>query len=212
MQLPALYAIANLESLSDPEGYVKGLLGAGVSILQLRTKTEEKDTLLRLGEFCLNEIQRGSLDCRLIINDFIDVCQALGADGVHLGQDDCSPKAARESLGPDAIIGFSTHTIEQATQAPTQELNYLAFGPVFDSPTKSGHALIAGTDELAKIVAQSTLPVVAIGGITKDTIAEVFASGASSAAVISDLLNTQDKAELIRAYEAYRKKEQLRRA
>ena len=110
-----------------------------------------------------------------------------GADGVHLGQGDSSPAQARAALGPNAIIGFSTHTLAQVEAAPLSSLSYLAFGPVFASPTKSGHAEVNGLDELDRISKSIKMPLVAIGGISPENAEDVFRSGASSVAVISAL-------------------------
>jgi thiamine-phosphate pyrophosphorylase len=124
-----------------------------------------------------------------------------GAAGVHLGQDDLSPAAARQLLGPRAIVGYSTHTIDQVDKAMLEPASYIAIGPVFGTTTKEtgydavGLALVYAASARAK-----GLPVVAIGGITLQRAPSVIAAGASAVAVISDLLITNDPQGRVRAY------------
>jgi thiamine-phosphate pyrophosphorylase len=123
---------------------------------------------------------------KIIINDQADLALILGADGVHLGQDDIPPELARQLLGPDSIIGYSTHSIEQAKRATMLPISYLAIGPVFSTSTKSDTAAevgLAGVRAVKEIAGK--LPVVAIGGISEARIPEVLAAGADSVAVIS---------------------------
>lgn len=129
------------------------------------------------------------LGARLIVNDRVDIALAAGADGVHLGQDDLPPEEARGLLGPNAIIGISTHNIEQALDAAKKPVNYIAVGPIFPSQTKSDIEEPIGFDgirELKKLT--GSIPLVAIGGINADSVASVIKAGASSAAVISAIL------------------------
>ena len=126
----------------------------------------------------------------LIINDRVDVALAVGAHGVHLGQDDMPPDAARELLGPDAIIGYSTHNINQALAATKLSIDYLAIGPIFNTTTKADTAPVLGLDGLRAVrQAIGAFPLVAIGGITRGNAREVIAAGADSVAVISALLS-----------------------
>src|SRR6185369_5917689 len=127
---------------------------------------------------------------QLIINDRVDVALAVGAHGVHLGQDDMPPEAARQLLGPDAIIGYSTHNIEQAIAATKLPIDYLAIGPIFATTTKTDTAPVLGLEGL-RVVRQmiGSFPLVAIGGITHANAREVIEAGADSIAVISALLS-----------------------
>jgi len=128
---------------------------------------------------------------RLIVNDRVDVARLAGAAGVHLGQDDLPASAARGLLPDKAVIGLSTHSAAQVRQARQQPIDYLAIGPVFSTQTKrppDPEVGLAGVREAAGLAAVYQLPVVAIGGITLETAPAVIEAGATSVAVISDLL------------------------
>ncbi len=129
------------------------------------------------------------LGSRLIVNDRADIALAAGADGVHLGQDDLPPEEARRILGPNAIIGISTHNIDQAIAAAKMPVDYIAVGPIFPTQTKSDTEKLIGLDgirEIKKLI--GSIPLVAIGGINADSFASVIKAGASSAALISAIL------------------------
>ena len=130
----------------------------------------------------------------LIINDRVDVALALGADGIHLGQTDLPVRAARRLLGPSAIIGYSTHNLEQVKAALDLPLDYLAFGPIFETRSKLNPDPVAGLEGLraAKALA-GELPLVAIGGIAPSNVADALAAGADSLAIISALLKEPEK-------------------
>ena len=125
---------------------------------------------------------------KIIINDRVDIALALQADGVHLGQDDLPPEAARRVLGPDAIIGFSTHDPEQARLATQMPVDYIAVGPIFATTTKRAPDPSVGLNGL-RIVRQAvgTVPLVAIGGITLENSQEVLDAGADAIAVVRNL-------------------------
>jgi thiamine-phosphate pyrophosphorylase len=130
------------------------------------------------------------------VNDRIDLAMVLEADGVHLGQDDLPPAEARRLLGPDAIIGYSTHTVEQARKAMELPIDYLAFGPVFPTSTKERPDAVVGTEVLSEIAKLAgKLPLVAIGGINESNLERTLSSGATSAAIISGLLSDPDRIE-----------------
>jgi len=131
--------------------------------------------------------QRG---VRLIVNDRVDLAQAVGAHGVHLGQDDLPPEAARRLLGPDAVIGYSTHNVEQALAAARLPISYLAVGPIFQTTSKTDTSPVLGLDGLRAVRrAIGPLPLVAIGGITHANARSVVDAGADSVAVISALVS-----------------------
>ncbi len=207
-QFPALYAIANVDDWNDPLAYVRELLHSGVNLLQIRSK---RWNAAALTEFCtatVEEIAKLRSRCKLIVNDLPAAALASGADGVHLGQDDESPERARVTLGPAAIIGLSTHTLEQVSSAPFSLLDYIGFGPVFASPTKQGHAAITGIELLSQAVQLSTVPVVAIGGIDKSNAKQVFANGAASVAAVSALASNDDLEGLLIEFENMRSQAQ----
>lgn len=125
----------------------------------------------------------------IIVNDRVDVARMSGASGVHVGQDDVAPHAARDLLGADAVVGYSTHTIEQVDAAVAEPVTYVAVGPVFGTRTKATGYEPIGLRLVGEAARRARgLPVVAIGGITVDTAADVLAAGASCVAVIGDLL------------------------
>jgi len=126
----------------------------------------------------------------VIINDRVDVALALGAAGVHLGQDDLPPGAARKLLGNDAIIGYSTHNVAQALAAAALPINYLAIGPIFQTGTKVNPDPVVGLDGLRAVRKSiSSKHLVAIGGITEENAAAAIDAGADSVALISALLS-----------------------
>ena len=183
--LPRVYPLTDvsLSGLSHSE-QVAQLIDGGATLVQLREKTLSPREFYQQAESAL-KLSR-SCGAKIIINDRVDLALMLGADGVHLGQDDLPPVLARQLLGPTAIIGFSTHSVDQAKRATALPIDYLAIGPVFSTKTKSDTAPEVGLDgvrQVRRIVGR--LPVVAIGGITEERIGEVLAAGANSVAVIS---------------------------
>ena len=129
----------------------------------------------------------------IVVNDRADVAKMSAAAGVHVGQDDITPRAARSIVGPDAIVGCSTHTIEQMTAAVSEPVDYIAVGPVFGTRTKeTGYDAVGLELVLAAARVARGMPIVGIGGITLDNARSVLEAGASAVAVISDLLTTGD--------------------
>jgi thiamine-phosphate pyrophosphorylase len=183
-------------------------LAGGARCLQLRAKTLSGGAFLEVATR-LQSLARAS-DAVLIVNDRADVARLSGAAGVHVGQDDLSPAAARTIVGPHAMVGVSTHTETQIDAAVLQPVNYIAIGPVFGTATKETGYTAVGLDRVRYAAAAAargsssdldqTRAVVAIGGITLDTAAAVLASGATAVAVITDLLATGDPEARVRAY------------
>ncbi len=152
-----------------------------------------------------DELQQISAACemhraRFIVNDRLDLALAGAAAGVHLGQNDLPVTVARRLLGPTAIIGLSTHHEQQFLEGLREEVDYLALGPIFASPTKPGANPPVGCETLARLTSMTQLPVVAIGGITLENITEVWEAGAASAAIISDIVGSSDPSARIRQY------------
>jgi thiamine-phosphate pyrophosphorylase len=140
---------------------------------------------------------------QLIVNDRADVARLAGAAGVHVGQEDLAPEAARRVVGPGRIVGFSTHTTAQLDAAVREPVDYVAIGPVFGTASKSTGYDAIGLAMVEQAVARAHargLQVVAIGGITLDRAADVVAAGADAVAVISDLLVTGDPRARVQAY------------
>ncbi|MBL7661700.1 thiamine phosphate synthase [bacterium] len=199
MNLSPLYAILNLGSVENPYEYGCKLLdqssSATLKYVQIRSKAALPDQ--DLFDFCQRLISyRQSKpelqDAKIIINDRVDIALAAHADGVHLGQDDLPEEIARKLLGPGKIIGLSTHTNKQVTKACLTAIDYLALGPIFRSATKQGHAEIVGLETLKEICQRTSLPVVAIGGINATNAKTVYAAGAASVAVVSDLYENRE--------------------
>lgn len=174
-----------LSGLSHAE-QVTRLCDGGAKLIQLREKTESPAQFYVEAEAALQVARaRGA---KIIINDRVDIALALKADGVHLGQDDLPPEAARRMLGPDAIIGFSTHNLEQAKRAAAMPVDYVAIGPIFPTATKTSQNPAVGLEGIRELrQALGSLSLVAIGGITTENMASVLGSGVDAAAVISDI-------------------------
>lgn len=193
MFLPKIYPVtdvrlAKLSHADQVERFIKG----GAKFIQLREKYASPKEFYESAKKALSVARRHNV--KLIINDRVDIALALGADGVHLGQDDLPPEYARKFLGENAIIGFSTHNIEQAISAIKLPINYLAIGPVFLTQTKENPDDIVGIKGVEKVRAVvGDFPLVAIGGITSENFCDVLSSGANSVAIISDLLSDTEK-------------------
>ena len=187
LRLPRIYPITDrrLSGLPHAE-QVRELIAGGAGLIQLREKKLSPREFLREAATALT-IARGH-GVPLIINDRVDIAMAVGAAGVHLGQDDLPPKAARRLLGNQAIIGFSTHDVEQARLASDLPIDYLAVGPIFETSTKEMPDPVIGLEGLRQVrLLIRGLPLVAIGGITIHNAREVFEAGADSVAVIGAL-------------------------
>ena len=185
MQLPRVYPLTDvqLSGFSHAE-QVRLLSLGGASLIQLR---EKRMAAVEFYEQAKAAKQSG---VQLIINDRVDIALAVGASGVHLGQDDMPPEAARKLLGPQSIIGYSTHNVDQAISAAKLPIDYLAIGPIFSTMTKSDTAPVLGLEGLRAVRrAIGEFPLVAIGGITSANAREVIDAGADSVAVISALLS-----------------------
>ena len=142
----------------------------------------------------------------LIINDHVEVARVVQADGVHLGQEDLSIAEARALLGPHALIGKSTHSIEQALAAVAEGANYIGFGPIFPTPTKPNYASV-GIVQIGQVVSQARIPVVCIGGIDARNIEQVIRAGAQCVAVVRAVCGAENPEAATRAL-----KQQLRQS
>ncbi len=206
LNLPRLYPIVDLACFAaapDPiraiTGFAEDLVRGGTSLLQYRDKSGD----IRRALSCARELRRITRGrATLIVNDRADLCLAAGADGVHLGQDDLSPAAARqifsaiesnEKRGP-FVIGFSTHSLEQVGEADSMPVDYLAVGPVFATASKANPDPVIGLEGVRQARRVTAKPLVAIGGITRKNCLQVLEAGADSVAVISDLLESPVKA------------------
>ena len=124
----------------------------------------------------------------LVVNDRADIAIAAGIDAVHLGQGDLPPSAARRLLGEHGVIGYSTHSVEQAVKAAAMPIDYIAIGPIFTTTTKEDPDPVVGLDGLSRVKQViGNIPLVAIGGISIDRLHDVLAAGADSAAIIGGI-------------------------
>lgn len=175
---------------------VREALEGGVTLVQYRAKTASSAEMyaeaLQLKALC------DSFSVPLIINDRLDIAMAVGAAGVHLGQDDLPCAAARKLLGEDYIIGVSAHNPAEAKAALQSGADYLGCGAVFGTATKADVQKL-GTDGLAAICKAKGLPVVGIGGVTADNYREVRAAGADGAAIVSGILAQPDIRATVKA-------------
>ena len=189
LSLPALYPVtdARLTGLTHAE-QVARLCAGGATLVQLREKHASPREFYAAAVAAL-QVARAH-GARLIINDRADIALALQADGVHLGQDDLHPTAARRLLGPQAIIGYSTHNVAQARAAAELPISYIAIGPVFSTTTKANPDEVVGLAGVAEVraVVGLRVPLVAIGGITRENARAVITAGADAVAVIGALL------------------------
>jgi thiamine-phosphate pyrophosphorylase len=186
-----LYVIVDpLDTGRDPLALTRAVLAGGARLLQLRLKTASTEALLATAE-AVRDLTAAA-GATFIVNDRADVARACDADGVHLGQDDLPVTAARAMLGPDKIIGFSTHNETQLTAAETAGANYLAFGPIFSTTSKSNPDPVVGRDKIEKARRLTTGPLVAIGGITAPTARAVLNAGADAIAVIAAIMRAAD--------------------
>jgi thiamine-phosphate pyrophosphorylase len=189
--IKGLYVIVDIQFLGNknPLEVTRQLIEAGVKIIQLRAKDPDKKRFIKAAA----EIQTL---CRqnqalLIINDHLDIALAINADGLHIGQDDFPVATARQLLPIGALLGVSAATVEEAKMAEAAGADYLGLGAIFPTSTKDKIETV-GTQRIQQIREATHLPLVAIGGICKENIAEVLGAGADSACVISAVLGAPD--------------------
>ena len=205
LRLPILNAIVDVEASAragwTPTDLARAFLAGGARFLQLRAKDLTGAAFLDTAK-AIVELAR-PFDAMVIVNDRADIARLSGADGVHVGQEDLSPRAVRQVVGADAVVGLSTHTVEQLERALDEPVSYVATGPVFGTMSKQTGYDAIGLERVAAAARRTTarsLPLVAIGGITLERAASVVAAGATSVAVIGDLLATADPEEQTRNY------------
>jgi len=194
LNLPKLYAIVDADLCARngraPLDVARAFLSAGAKLIQLRCKSMGSGAFLDLANAVMECAHAAG--ATVVINDRADIAALSQADGLHVGQEDLLPLDARKVIGDEPLLGLSTHTRDQWERAVRAPVSYIAIGPVFGTATKDTGYTAGGLqvvrDASAAAAAQG-LPTVAIGGITRDNAASVVAAGASSVAVIGDLMN-----------------------
>ncbi len=186
-----LYGILDLGyvEVDRATAVAEALVAGGVDLLQLRAKNFPASKIAKIGEGLrpLTERQR----IPLVVNDHPEVARDLGAEGVHLGQDDMSVADARAIVGPDCAIGKSTHSLDQAIRAFYEGADYIGFGPVFATPTKPDYPPV-GLDQIQEVHEAVRIPIFCIGGIKLDNLPKVLEAGAHRVVIVSGLLHAKD--------------------
>lgn len=182
-------------SESEFSNLVNDLITAGASVIQLRDK-RLGDRVLTERARALRQLTRGT-PCLFMVNDRPDIARLADADGVHVGQDELTVKDARTILGPDKLIGVSTHTIDQARQAVLDGANYIGCGPTFPSGTKAFDEF-PGTGFLREVAGEIVLPAFAIGGINERNLDEVLATGIRRVAIAGAICDSSEPAKVCR--------------
>ena len=174
----------------------ESLIAGGIDLLQLRAKNRPVEEVTRLAAD-LHRVTTAH-NVPLIINDHPEVAAAVGAEGVHVGQDDLSIEQARKSAGPNCAVGKSTHSVDQAILAFYEGADYIGFGPIFQTPTKPDYVPV-GLDDVARVHASVRIPIFCIGGIKLDNLPKVIEAGARRVVIVSGLLQASDPAEYARS-------------
>lgn len=186
-----LYAVTDRSWLNGQTLYeqVEQALKGGVSFLQLREKELEEQAFLEEAKVIQELCKKYQVP--FLINDNVELAASIGADGVHVGQSDMAAGAAREKLGPDRIIGVSARSVEEALEAQRQGADYLGVGAVFPTGSKAD-AVEVDHQVLKEICSAVEIPVIAIGGIGRDNVAQLKGSGICGIAVISAIFAQND--------------------
>ena len=179
---------------------VAALARGGARLLQVRAKDVPAGRFLALAREALAAAE--ATGAQILINDRPDVARILGAAGVHVGQDDLAPRDVRALLPPPAIVGLSTHALEEVEASKTEPIDYLAIGPVFATASKADPHPVVGLEMVRRARDLTSRPLVAIGGITRRNARLVIEAGADGLAVISDLLSAASLEEAVRDFRA----------
>jgi thiamine-phosphate pyrophosphorylase len=188
----SLYLVLD-PNLCGPMGMVettRAAVAGGVTMVQLRDKHASTAEMIGTGR-ALQAVLAGT-GVPLVVNDDVEAAVTLGADGLHVGQDDCDARSARARIGPDMILGVSVETEALATALDPAIVDYAGVGPVFATPTKPDHKQPVGLGGLARLVAASPVPTVAISGLRAEHAASVLAAGADGLAVVSAICGKPD--------------------
>ena len=174
-------------------------LEGGADVIQFREKRSMTTRELMASASAVASACSGS-GALLVVDDRVDVAAAIGAPAVHLGRDDLPAEVARDLLGPDALIGGTANSLEEALEVAGTPVDYLGVGPVFGTASKANPAPTMGLELLGCIVRSCDQPVIAIGGITPERVADVLATGAHGVAVLSGVVGQADPSDAARMY------------
>lgn len=198
-----LYGIVDL-GYAAPSSLIRvtaEMIEGGIDVIQLRAKGHPPDEIQRWGESLLPICREAKVP--LILNDHVELAAAIDADGAHVGQDDDSMDEVRRLLGPDRLVGRSTHSLEQAREAAADpRTDYIGFGPLFATPTKPDYRPIGTEDLRAVHAAHPDLPIFCIGGIKKEALPALVEAGVKRAVIVSGILQAADIAAYVRAARA----------
>ena len=191
--IQGIYALCdnNLNPGLQHRDLAERLLAGGVPVLQLRMKGEKDLARVRAATEAILAF-KSRYDFRFILNDFVELAAELPVDGIHLGQDDMDISEARRRLGPGRLIGYSSHSLEEALAAERQGADYVALGAIFPTATKGPGHPVQGVETLRQVAATLQVPVVAIGGIVRENFSQVVAAGPAAVAMIGALTQAQD--------------------
>lgn len=182
--IDSLYAVVDAEVADRPLALAFQALNAGCAVVQLRAKRLDDVSFLEIAKRVRSACTHANVP--FVVNDRADIARLVGADGLHLGQEDLSIEDARRVVG-DMQIGVSTHTLEQASKADAEGADLIAFGPIFETKTKANPDPVVGLRTLEQVCQTVSRPVVAIGGITPENAGQARRAGARYVAVISAL-------------------------
>lgn len=190
--IQGLYAIVDSSqaALMPLDELAEKILQGGAKIIQLRMKKSPLDEVLDVAKKIV--VLKSKYPFTFIINDHAELVKKLNADGVHLGQEDMKVSEARKIVGPDKIIGKSTHSLKEADNTLNEDVDYIALGAIYPTPAKGPGHPIVGLEMLVQVVEMSPVPVVAIGGINRSNIEKVLETGVAAIAMISGLTQTGD--------------------
>jgi thiamine-phosphate pyrophosphorylase len=193
-----LYGIVDLGYVAaeDAESVTRTLLAGGADIVQLRAKTVAPADLAELAQRLHSLTSAANVP--LIINDHPEVARTVGAEGVHVGQDDIPVAEVRQVVGRDCIVGKSTHSIAQAVAAVREGAHYIGFGPLFATPTKPDYTPI-GLGDIGEVHELVDVPVFCIGGVKLENLPRIISAGARRAVIVSGLLQASDAANYARS-------------
>lgn len=194
-----LYTIIDTGYLAgrEPAQIAREMIAGGVDVIQLRAKKESPEQIAQMGREILSVTAQTRVP--LIINDHPEVALQIGADGVHVGQDDMSVADVRKLFDRQIIVGKSTHSLDQAQITFAQKPDYIGFGPLFATPTKPDYTAI-GLEQIAQLRQIAHIPFFCIGGIKRDNVESILSKGAIGIVVVSEILAAPDIRAICAAY------------